>query len=223
MKELNLIPCDISGCTVKEEFYNTISHGIGVLASIVGLFFLLIPLKGTLDSNQFSGYLIYGCSMIALFAASSIYHSRRCRRWKQIFQMVDHCAIYILIAGSYTPLLLITLDGELAQTGLKIIWGAALVGILFKLRFGDKYEKLSLLSYLLMGWFAIFIINELWHKMPDDGFNLLITSGVIYTIGTIFYAVDKIPFNHAIWHIFVLGGASCHYFMVLFYIEPVTA
>lgn len=221
MREANLIPCEISGCTLKEELYNTASHAIGVLASIIGLIFLLRPFGDTLTTAEQNSYLIYGGSMVMLFMASTAYHGIRSKRWKLIFQMVDHCAIYVLIAGSYTPLLLITLDGELAETGLKIIWTAAGVGILFKLICGDKFTKLSLLSYLVMGWFAIFIINELWHKMPDEGFNLLITSGIIYSLGTIFYAVDKIPFNHAIWHLFVLGGASCHYFMVLFYLDPV--
>ncbi len=221
MSKAPTIPCDISGCTAKEELYNTISHALGVLASIVGLAFLLLTSKD--NDKHLSSAVIYGSTLIVLFAASAIYHSRQSPRWKLFFQQVDHCAIYLLIAGSYTPILLVTLEGDLSQTGLLIIWGAAAVGIMFKLYFGDRYHKLSLLSYLLMGWFALFIINELWHKMPDDGFNLLITSGVIYTIGTIFYAVDKIPFNHAIWHLFVLGGASCHYFMVLFYIEPITA
>ncbi|NQZ06372.1 MAG: hemolysin III family protein [Algicola sp.] len=202
----------------KEEWINSITHGIGVIASIVGLVFLLRPFGETLTLAQWGSYAIYGSSLILLFLASSIYHGVQKQRLKRIFKMVDHCAIYLLIAGSYTPLLLLTIGGELAYIVLWVIWSVAVVGILFKLKFGSRFEKLSLMTYLGMGWCSIFIIYELWQKLPAGGFALLIAGGLTYSLGTVFYANEKIPYNHAIWHLFVLGGASCHYFMVLFYV-----
>ncbi len=202
----------------KEEWINSITHGIGVIASIVGLIFLLRPFDETLTQAQWGSYAIYGSSLILLFLASSIYHGVQKQRLKRIFKMVDHCAIYLLIAGSYTPLLLLTIGGELAYIVLWVIWSVAVVGILFKLKFGSRFEKLSLMTYLGMGWCSIFIIYELWQKLPAGGFALLIAGGLTYSLGTVFYANEKIPYNHAIWHLFVLGGASCHYFMVLFYV-----
>lgn len=209
----------------KEEFANSISHGIGVLASIIGLVYLLKatgqPWQSTLEAAKFSSFSIYGSSLILLFMASSLYHSVRSEKLKALFQLLDHCAIYLLIAGSYTPLLLITIGGDLADIVLWLIWGIALGGILFKLKFRDRFDKLSLISYLGMGWCSLFVIVELWEKLPSGGFSLLLGGGLIYSLGTIFYSNSKIPYNHAIWHLFVLGGAACHYFMMLLYVAPV--
>jgi hemolysin III len=205
----------------KEEWINSITHGIGVIASIVGLVFLLRPFGEPLTLAQSSSYAIYGTSLILLFLASCIYHGVQKQRLKRIFKIVDHCAIYLLIAGSYTPLLLLTIGGVLADIVLWVIWSIAVAGVLFKLKFGSRYEKLSLMTYLGMGWCSIFIIYELWLKLPAGGFALLIAGGLTYSLGTVFYANEKIPYNHAIWHLFVLGGASCHYFMVLFYVPVI--
>lgn len=206
----------------KEEIINAISHGIGVIASIVGLVFLLRPYGESLSTLELGSYITYGSSMILLFLASCVYHAVRNVKLKEIFKLVDHCAIYLLIAGSYTPILLLTIQGTLASVFMGIIWSIVVFGIVFKLRFGHKFQKLSLFTYLAMGWVAIFLIYELWLKLPTGGFALLVAGGIVYSLGTIFYANHRIPYNHAIWHLFVLGGASCHYFMVLFYVTPVT-
>lgn len=203
-----------------EELINSITHGIGVIASIVGLVFLLRPFGDTLSALELGSYITYGSSMIILFLASCVYHGVRNKKLKEIFKLVDHCAIYLLIAGSYTPILLITIQGTLANVFMWIIWSIVVVGIVFKLSCGHKFQKLSLLSYLAMGWCALFLIYELWLKLPAGGFALLVAGGIVYSLGTIFYANHKIPYNHAIWHLFVLGGASCHYFMVFYYVTP---
>jgi hemolysin III len=206
----------------KEELANSISHAIGMLASIFGLIYLLQPLNfahsSAFEALKFSSFSIYGSSLILLFLASSLYHGVRHEALKQWLKVADHCAIYLLIAGSYTPLLLLTIKGDLADIVLSIVWGVAAVGILFKLKFGSRFEKLSLFSYLAMGWCSLFIIYELWQKLPTGGFVLLLLGGLTYSFGTIFYSNEKIPYNHAIWHLFVLGGAGCHYFMILLYV-----
>ncbi len=208
----------------KEELANTISHGIGMVASIIGLIFLLMPLpfyqQTTIEAIKFSSLGIYGSSLVLLFMASSLYHGLRSEKLKECFKIIDHCAIYLLIAGSYTPLLLITINNDTAHTVLWIIWSLAIFGIVFKLIFGARFDKLSLLSYLLMGWCSLFIVYELWQNLPPAGFYLLVGGGLIYSLGTIFYCNDNIPYNHAIWHIFVLAGAACHYFMMLLYVLP---
>ncbi|MFT4926275.1 MAG: hemolysin III [Phenylobacterium sp.] len=210
--------------STKEEWANCISHGIGGLASIVGLIFLLIPIQlasqSVIETLKFSSFTIYGCSLILLFMTSTMYHGVRNQRHKALFQLLDHCAIYLLIAGSYTPLLLITIASTQANIVLGIIWFIALVGIVFKIKCGDRFEKVSLVSYLAMGWCSLFVIAQLWQKLPIGGFSLLVGGGLIYSLGTIFYSNDKIPYNHAIWHLFVLGGAACHYFMMLLYVLP---
>ena len=208
--------------TDKEEIINSVSHGIGVIASIIGLIFLLRPYGDSLSALELGSYITYGSSMIILFLASCVYHAVRNKELKAIFKLVDHCAIYLLIAGSYTPILLLTVQGTLAEVFMWIIWSIVVIGIVFKLGVRRGFEKVSLFSYLAMGWCAIFLIYELWLKLPAGGFALLVAGGIVYSLGTIFYANHKIPYNHAIWHIFVLGGASCHYFMVFFYVTPQT-
>jgi hemolysin III len=205
----------------KEELLNSISHALGVLASIAGLIFLLRPFGTTLSTIEINSYVVYGSSLILLFLASTLYHGVQNNKLKRLFKLFDHCAIYLLIAGSYTPLLLLTLEGSLANAVLWIVWLVAAAGIVFKITCGSRFEKLSLFTYLAMGWCSLLIIYELWLKMPLEGFVLLVAGGLTYSLGTIFYSNNKIPYNHAIWHVFVLGGAICHYFMVLFYVTPV--
>ena len=137
---------------------------------------------------------------------------------KQKFKLLDHCAIYILIAGSYTPLMLITLKGPLGYGMLLMVWIIAVAGIIFKIVFGHKYKKLSLMTYLGMGFISLGIINQLYRSLTSEGLMLLISGGAIYTLGVVFYMSKTIPYNHAIWHLFVLAGAGCHFFMIYFYL-----
>ena len=203
-----------SDYSVREELANTISHGLGVLAGIVGLAFMLINARDDLSGVQLTGITIYGISIILLFLASTLYHSSRTAVWRKRFKMADHCAIYTLIAGTYTPLMLITLQNDNALTILTAIWCLALGGIVFKTLFIGRFKAFSLLLYLLMGWLCVTVMHDLIANMSQTSFNLLISGGLSYSLGVIFYANKKIPYHHAIWHLLVLGGAFTHFFSI---------
>jgi len=210
----------------NEELANTISHGLGALLSLVALF-LLLSNSATDTSVNYSisnntmrivSFSIYGVSLLALFSASTFYHAVTNERTKKLFKLLDHCAIYTLIAGTYTPLLLLSIKDSLGYSLMAIIWLIALGGIFFKIKFGDKYKKTSLATYLGMGFISFAIIEELYNTLPSNAVNLLAAGGLVYVLGVFFYVQKKIPFNHAIWHLFVLGGATCHFLMIYWYI-----
>jgi hemolysin III len=201
--------------SIQEEIANAISHGLGLLLSVAGLTGLLILAINQGDPSKIVSYSIYGTSLIAMFLSSTLYHAITHTKTKQVFKLIDHCAIYLLIAGTYTPLLALSLKGWLGYSMLGVIWGLAAVGIGFKVKFGAKYKIVSLLSYLGMGFVSLFFINDLYHSLDSTGFNLLVVGGLLYGSGVFFYVQKKIVFNHAIWHLFVLGGAASHYFMIL--------
>ena len=200
--------------TIIEERWNAISHAFGAILGIAGLIILLVFNQGKTDFSVFS-IILYSTSIIALFSASTIYHSVRSDRWKRFWRKIDHISIYFLIAGTYTPIALITMEEGSGWTIFWIVWGIAILGTLLKIFFTGKFEAISLLLYLAMGWLIIFYIAELFDSMSSLGLTLMAIGGGFYTLGTIFYAVKKIPYNHVIWHFFVLGGAIAHYFMVL--------
>lgn len=200
--------------SVKEEIANSVSHGLGVIAGIVALVLMLLKGQDHLTLIQLTGVAIYGASIIVLFLCSTLYHSVTHSGWKHKLKIADHCAIYFLIAGTYTPLMLISLQGTQSTVILTAIWSLALGGILFKTLFIHKFKKLSLVLYLAMGWLCVTIIGDLTSSMSELGFNLLILGGLFYTLGVIFYVGKWIPFNHAIWHLFVLGGAMSHFFCI---------
>jgi len=201
-----------------EELANAISHGLGVVLSINGLVLLVVRAALYGDAWQMVSFSIYGSSLILLYLASTLYHSFRNQRIKQILRIFDHSAIYLLIAGSYTPFLLVSLRGPWGWSLLGIIWGLALLGIVFKLIFGAKYEIVSTIFYLLMGWVVIIAIKPLLAALPLAGILWLVAGGLAYTLGVIFFAWEKLPFNHAIWHGFVLAGSIFHFFAILLYL-----
>lgn len=206
---------------VHEEKINTITHGIGVILGAVALTLLMIKSLSNDDSLQaVMSYLIYGVSFILLFLASTVYHGVSKPALKKRLKMVDHCAIFILIAGTYTPFLLIALRTPFANYLMVFIWLTAAVGIILKLFFIDKLKKSSLAMYLIMGWLSVIVIYQLAGVMSMGGLVLLAVGGAIYTVGTIFYAIKAIPYSHAIWHLFVLGGAVCHFFAIYLYVVP---
>lgn len=208
--------------SLNEEIANAISHAAGVVFGIVGLVLLLVKaLNHQADALTITSMAIYGSSIIVLFLASTLYHSipsPRAKRWLKTF---DHSAIFLLIAGSYTPFLLVTLRTPLAFVMLVVIWTIALLGIVMKVAFVHRYERLSLVSYLTMGWLALIVIYQLAQKIEPAGIALLAVGGVIYSIGVIFYVEKRIPFNHAIWHGFVLAGCVCHFFAIYFFVRPI--
>ncbi len=205
---------NISAYSLSEEIANSISHGLGVVAGVVGLIFMLLKGIDHLSSIQLTGVVIYGASLILLFLSSTLYHSVTHRGWKHKLKIVDHCAIYCLIAGTYTPLMLISLQGDLSTIILTAIWSLAIGGILFKTLFIHRFKKLSLVLYLAMGWLCMTVIGDLTAAMSPLGFNLLLLGGLFYTLGVIFYVGKRIPYNHAIWHLFVLAGAMSHFFCI---------
>jgi len=204
--------------TLTEEIANAVSHGIGALLSAAGMALLLYMAAIDNDYSRLFSYLVYGICLICLFLSSTLYHALINEKAKRILKLFDHCAIYLLIAGTYTPLLSVNLKGQLGYSLLVAIWLFALVGILFKIKYGAKYKVISLATYLGMGFIALFFINYIYAALAFGGFLLLCLGGLFYSSGVIFYVNKKIPFNHAIWHLFVLFGAACHFFMIMFYV-----
>lgn len=207
------------GYSLAEEIANSISHGIGLVFGIVGLVLLLIQaVDSNADVMAITSYSLYGGSMILLFLASTLYHAVPHARAKMWLKKFDHCAIYLLIAGTYTPFLLVGLDSPLARGLMSVIWSLALLGILFKLTIAHRFKVLSLVTYLAMGWLSLIVLYQLTEKLALGGVTLLAAGGIVYSLGVIFYVCKRIPFNHAIWHGFVLGGSVCHFLAIYLYV-----
>lgn len=210
----------------SEEFANTLSHALGAIFSIAALVLLLSYSVSNSEVNysinnslmRIVSFSIYGTSLLLLFLASTFYHGVTNTRLKEVFKLLDHCAIYVLIAGTYTPLLLLSMQGTLGYTLMSVIWLIAIGGIFFKLKFGHKYKKISLATYIGMGFISFTILGELSSALPNEAVTLLAAGGLVYVLGVFFYVQKKIPYNHAIWHLFVLGGATCHFFMIYWYV-----
>lgn len=212
-------PLNTKGYSVAEEVANSISHGIGLVFGIVGLILLLVQaLDNHASVTAITSFTVYGVSMIVLYLASTLYHAIPHPRAKTWLKKFDHCAIYLLIAGTYTPFLLVGLDSPLARGLMIVIWGLALLGILFKLTIAHRFEMLSLITYLAMGWLSLVVIYEMVMKLAVGSVTLLAVGGLVYSLGVIFYASKRIPYNHAIWHGFVLGGSVCHFLAIYLYI-----
>ncbi|WP_047049389.1 PAQR family membrane homeostasis protein TrhA [Vibrio mexicanus] len=206
----------------KEEIANTISHGLGILLGVIALVLLVVKsLNAGSDTLTLVSMSLYGASIIVLFTASTLYHSIAYPAAKRWLKTLDHCAIYLLIAGSYTPFMLVTLRTPLAIGLMAVIWAIALFGIIMKLFFVYRFKKLSLVTYLTMGWLSLIVIYQLAVNLELGGLILLAAGGVIYSLGVIFYVWHKLPFNHAIWHLFVLAGCACHFLAIYLYVEPV--
>jgi hemolysin III len=202
--------------TRLEEQLNAWTHGIGAALGIIGLVLLL--LYSDSSTKEIFSVTVYGVSIIILFLASTLYHSIKNENQKHYFRIVDHISIYLLIAGSYTPVTLILLSDSRGWLLFGLVWGIAAFGIILKLFFTGRFEIFSTLLYLVMGWLIVFDFSALVENMATNGLLLMLLGGLFYTVGIVFYAIHKIPFNHVIWHLFVLAGAICHYFMIFFYV-----
>ena len=203
--------------TVFEEKLNAVTHAIGAVFGIVALILLIVFETKKTAFSLFS-VIVYGISIIILFTASTMYHSFTDEKKKHYFRIVDHISIYLLIAGTYTPVLLITLEQSKGWLLFYIVWAIAGFGVILKLFFTGKFETFSTLLYLVMGWLIVFDFSTLSSIMASNGLVLLIAGGLAYTVGIVFYAIEKIPYNHVIWHLFVLAGAILHFFMILFFV-----
>lgn len=203
-----------------EEIANAITHGIGLLLSIAGFVVLLVlaALRGT--AWHIVACSIYGATLICLYTASTLYHAVISPRVKRALRIFDHSAIYLLIAGTYTPFLLVSLRGAWGWSLLGVIWGLALVGVLFKFWFVERFAILSTAVYIAMGWLVVIAAKPVITHLPLTAIIWLLAGGLAYTGGVIFFAAKRIPYSHAIWHLFVLAGSICHYFAVLSTVIP---
>lgn len=201
----------------NEETWNVITHGLGFILAIPALIFLIMRSASTGSALYVTSFTIFGISTIILFLASTVYHVSPLSKRRQ-FRIIDHCSIYILIAGTYTPFALIAIGGGLGWTIFGIEWGLALCGIVFKFFFIERFKAVSLICYLGMGWLIIIAFKTVVTHITMTGFSYLLAGGLMYTIGAFFFANHKIPYNHAIWHVFVLAGSAFMLVTVLFYV-----
>lgn len=206
--------------TKKEEVANAIIHGIGAVLSVIALVALIIAASESGTAWHVTSFTIYGVTMLLLYVSSTLVHSFPEGRVKDIFEICDHASIYLFIAGTYTPFLFLVVKGALGWTLFGIVWGMALAGVVFKLFFTKKFLYLSTVLYILMGWLIVFAWNPLVTSLPTGGLMLLVTGGILYTVGAVFYVWRMFPFHHAVWHAFVLAGTVAHFFGVFYYLLP---
>jgi len=203
-----------------EERINILSHALALLCSILGLLALVTKALQHGQTLHLVSACAFGVSMIALYTASVAYHSNRDPLLRTRLRTVDHSAIYVLIAGTYTPFALVTLQGSGGWILFGIVWGMALTGIVLKLFFTGRYELFSTLMYVFMGWLIVFFIKPLIAQFPAAGLAWLLAGGISYTLGALLYSIPKVPYHHAIFHIFVVLGSLCHFVAVYFYVLP---
>lgn len=199
-----------------EERFNVVSHALGFAGSVIGTGLLISV--ATTDKAMISA-LIYGLSMMILYASSTLYHAAKDAKLRKRLNIFDHAAIYVLIAGTYTPFSLITLQGTVGNTLLTAVWLFALAGVVLKLFFTGRFDRLSTLMYIFMGWMVVFAIKPFMDHLPVEGLYWLLAGGISYTVGAILYSLDgKLHFNHALFHVLVLVGSACHFFSVYYYV-----
>jgi hemolysin III len=203
-----------------EENINIFSHAVGFILSVLATIFLFQKSLLSADILSLVSALVFGFGLMTLYAASTFYHSARDPLLRKKLRIVDHASIYCLIAGTYTPFSLLVLKGSTGWMIFSIAWLMALVGIVLKIFFTGRYQLISTLMYVFMGWIIIVVFEPLKESLPAAGLNWLIAGGLCYTVGAVLYAIKKIKLNHAIFHLFVLAGSFCHFMAVYFYVMP---
>ncbi|MEW5825342.1 MAG: hemolysin III family protein [Candidatus Bipolaricaulota bacterium] len=206
--------------TVGEEIANSVTHGVGAVLSLVGTVFLVARAVRGGTGLHVASVAIYGATLFLLHLSSTLYHALQAPGAKRVFWVFDHCSIYLLIAGTYTPFLLLSLWGRWGLTLLIAIWALAAAGIVLKAVFIGRLRRLSVLFYVLMGWMIVVAAREAWLRVPHAALAYVAAGGLSYTVGIAFYAWKRLPFHHAVWHLFVLGGSVCHYVAILLYLVP---
>jgi hemolysin III len=208
--------------TRGEEIANWVTHGIGLVASICGLTLLIVysSLRG--NAWHVVSFTVFGLTLLTLYAVSTIYHARRSERGKALFRKLDHAAIFLLIAGTYTPFLLTHLRGPWGWTLFGVIWGLCGAGAVFQLFFGERYRLTSTLAYLFVGWLIVIALEPMIERVPHGGLWLLLAGGLCYSAGVVFFLWRRLRYHHAVWHTFVLGGSTCHFLAVLLFLLPRT-
>ncbi len=204
----------------KEERLNVLTHGLGLLLSVVALILLVKGAQGQDDPRLLTSFSIFGASLIFLYSASTFYHYVQSPELRLKLNILDHAAIYVLIAGTYTPFSLVVLKGWIGWTIFGVSWGLALIGVIFKIFYFGKYDRISTLAYVLMGWVIVFAIKPLVDVFPTAGLIWLFSGGLAYTFGAWLYSRKNLRFNHAYFHVFVLLGSFCHFMAVYLYVLP---
>ena len=202
----------------REEWANTITHGIATILSWLGLLLLWYKASTTHDSIQFNTSMVFGATAIFLFTSSTTYHILRKGKWKRLFLILDHIAIYIFIAGTYTPICLVLMKDFEGENIFYMVWLISFIGIIYKIFFINKFKLLSLILYLSLGWAILIKWDILMINLPFDVIYWLILGGMFYTVGVIFFVWHKLKFSHAIWHLFVIAGSACHYYLIYNYV-----
>ena len=214
---------DVAVYTPREELANVVTHGLGIVLSVAGLVLLVTcaGLRGA-DAWYVTSTAIFGVTLVLLYTTSTLYHSFRDEHLKRLLRKFDHAAIFLLIAGSYTPFLLVTLRGPWGWSLFGVVWGLAVVGIVLKFWFTGRFRVVSTLIYIAMGWLVLTALKPLSLALPREGVWLLLVGGFCYTGGAAFYLWKRLPYHHAVWHLWVLAGSACHWAAVFFYIRPVS-
>lgn len=203
-----------------EERLNVISHAIGLALSVVALILLILRAGEFRDAWLLGSFVVFGLTMILLYAASTFYHNSRKEKLRYRLQILDHAAIYFLIAGTYTPFALVTLRGTIGWIIFGVVWSLAIVGAILKLFFTGRYDVLSTVMYVLMGWIILFAIKPLIENLSMEGLLWMFAGGISYMVGAVLYSINRIKYNHAIFHVFVLLGTFCHFMAVYFHVLP---
>ncbi len=202
----------------REDWANVLTHGLGLIFSIGAGLALVWMTVAAGDARQLASACIYVGSLVFLYAASTFYHFSVSKAWKSILRLLDHVGVFILIAGTYTPFALVTLRGGTGWTLFAATWGMALLGIVYKLLSSRKYRWFSTVYYLFMGWFAVLFLKPIAASLPFEALAWIAAGGIFYSVGVIFFAWEKMPFNHSVWHLFVLAGSTCHFVTVARYV-----
>lgn len=210
----------MSRYTQREEYANIATHALGALLSVAALVLMVVYAMREGDPYHIVSVSIFGATLILLYIMSTLYHSIQEPKVKHVFRVFDHSCIYLLIAGSYTPFTLVTLRGGWGWTLFGVTWGLALCGVVFKIFFTKRFNFLSTMMYIALGWSVLIAIKPVLENVPPGGVFWLVSGGLLYTFGTIFYLWRRIPYHHAIWHVFVMGGSFCHFLAVFYYVLP---
>lgn len=203
---------------LREDIANAVTHGAGLLLAIAAVPVLLVlaALRGT--PLHVASFAVYGTSLVLVYATSTLYHAARKPHLKRLFRILDHAAIYLLIAGTYTPVTLISMNGPWGWTLLSLVWVLAVGGCIFKMFFVGQFQTFSTVLYLVMGWLIVIALGPLVESVPREALLWFVAGGLSYTVGVVFFVWERLPYNHAVWHLFVIGGSVCHYMAMLLYV-----
>jgi len=207
--------------SAREELLHVATHGLGAALSLAGMALLLVAAVRTGDPWRVTSTAVYGGTLVLLYLGSTLYHSARSPGWRRAARTIDHSSIYLLIAGTYTPFTLVTLRGAWGWAIFAVVWGLAVLGIVREAVVANRRRWVSVALYLAMGWVVVVAVGPLVARLPAGGLRLLVAGGLAYTVGTVFYGLKRIPYMHAVWHLFVLAGSACHFLSVALYVVPV--